>query len=297
MQRLALILLASALAGCRAPAPATAPATPARPAAPRSPLTLTYLGVAGWQLEAAGKVILLDPYFSRPDLAGPIQPDPAAIAARTPPRVDAIVIGHSHVDHVLDAPAIARATGAQLIGSASTARLARASGVPDGQIVTVRGGEDYQFDGFSIRVIPSLHSALDEKHTVGHDIVDGPRLPMGFEDYGEGGTFGYLVRLGGHEILLLSTANFIERELVGIHPDVAVVATGLRQEIYDYTCRLLGVLGQPPRVFTNHFDDWRAPPVDATPDPDVQAFVDEARACAPAVQVTIPGHFRPIVVP
>jgi len=98
---LALVL---AITACHA-----APATPTAPAPARAPLTLTYLGVAGWQLEADGHTLLLDPYFSRPDLDGPVVPDAAAIAARTPPRVDAILIGHSHVDHLLDAPTIARA--------------------------------------------------------------------------------------------------------------------------------------------------------------------------------------------
>ena len=94
----------------------------------------------------------------------------------------------------------------------------------------MRGGEDYQFDGWSVRVLPSLHSALDGKHTVGGALAGPPALPMGFADYAEGGTFAYLVRLGGHQILLLSTANFIERELAGLRPDVAIVATGLRAE-------------------------------------------------------------------
>ena len=38
--------------------------------------------------------------------------------------------------------------------------FARASGVPETQLVTVKGGEDFQFGGFSLRVIPSLHGVL-----------------------------------------------------------------------------------------------------------------------------------------
>lgn len=294
MHRLLLLSsLSLSLAACRAaPAPVTAAPPPAR-----APLTLTYLGVAGWQLEADGKVLLIDPYLSRPDLDGPIVPDAAAIAARTPARVDAILIGHSHVDHLLDAPTIARATGAQLIGSATTAAIARASGVPDDQLVPIRGGEDYQFDGWSVRVLPSLHSALDDKHTLGGALAGPPTLPLTFAGYPEGGTFAYLVRLGGHEILVLSTANYIERELVGLRPDVAIVATGLREEIYDYTCRLVRAVGAPARVYATHFDDWRAAPVDEPPSDDLRAFVAEVAGCAPATVTTIPRHFERMVVP
>jgi L-ascorbate metabolism protein UlaG (beta-lactamase superfamily) len=281
------LLLPVALAACAAHAP---PRGAASPVAARAPLALTYLGVAGWQIECAGKTILVDPYFSRPDLDGPIASDPQAVAAHAPKHADLIVIGHSHVDHLLDAPAVALATGAEILGSDSTARVALAAGVPADHVIPVKGGEDYAFDGFSVRVIPSLHSALGDKHVFGQPITVVP--PVRFEDYAEGGTFDYLVRVGGHEILVSSTANFIERELEGLHPDVAIIAPGLRQEIHDYTCRLMHVLGDPPVVYATHFDNWRGPPVDEPPDADTQAFVEEVRACAPATRVAIPRHFE-----
>lgn len=289
------LVLTLALAACRT----AAPPTPAPP--PRAPLVLTYLGVAGWQLESGGHTILIDPYLSRPALDGPMVSDPAAIAAHVPAKVDAILIGHSHVDHLLDAPTIARTTGATLIGSATTTAIARGGGVADAQLVTVAGGEDYQFDGFSVRVLPSLHSALDDKHDLDHllggSLREPPTLPMRWSDYPEGGTLAYLIRLGGHEVVVLSSANFIERELEGLRPDVAIVATGLRQEVYDYTCRLMTALSAPSRVYTNHFDDWRTAPVDEPPGEDLQAFVAEVRACAPSTEVTIPRHFAPMTVP
>lgn len=279
----------------------TRPGEPAPPAeagaAARAPIALTYLGVAGWQIDAGERTILADPYFSRPDLASLVAPDASAIVRRAPTLADLIVIGHSHVDHLLDAPSVALATGAQLLGSASTANVARASGVPADRIITVKGGEDYEMGGYSVRVIPSLHSALDGKHAFGGAISAAPKLPMRFAEYEEGGTFIYLVRIAGHQVLISSTANFIERELEGLRPDVAIIATGLRQEIYDYTCRLLRVLGYPPLVYASHFDNWRGPPEAAPPGEDLRAFVAEARRCAPRTRVVIPKHFERMLVP
>jgi L-ascorbate metabolism protein UlaG (beta-lactamase superfamily) len=40
----------------------------------------------------------------------------------------------------------------------------RAYGVPEQQLITVRGGDDYQFQGFSLKGVPSIHSTLDHKH-------------------------------------------------------------------------------------------------------------------------------------
>src|SRR5450432_2757910 len=75
--------------------------------APTRPIAVTYLGVARLQLEADAKVILTDPYFSRPANAdAPLVPDVAAISAHAPAHADLIVVGHSHYDHLLDAPTV-----------------------------------------------------------------------------------------------------------------------------------------------------------------------------------------------
>jgi L-ascorbate metabolism protein UlaG (beta-lactamase superfamily) len=299
MLRLTLLLIVSATACARSPAPPTPPrADRTTPTAPRPPLALTYLGVAGWQIDGGDVTVLVDPYFSRPALDGPIRPDPAAIAARAPARANLVLVGHSHVDHLLDAPEVARRTGAEILGSVSTARVALASGLPADRVIPVRGGEDYAFAaGLSVRVIPSLHSALDGKHFEGGvEIAAAPVLPMSFAEYADGGALAYLVRVAGREIFVLSTANFIEREIDGLRPDIAIVATGLRQEIHDYTCRLMRALGNPPLVYVNHFDDWRAPPTDVPPGDDLRAFVAEVARCAPATRVVIPRHFERMTV-
>ena len=270
----------------------------AAPQSTRAPVTLTYLGVAGWQIESGSATVLVDPYFSRPDLDKPIVPDGVAIAAHAPRHADAIVVGHSHVDHLLDAPSVALRTGAQLIGSVSTARFARASGVPADHVIAIEGGEDFEFGSFSIRAIPSLHSALDHKHGLrGRVLADPVTLPLTFDQFAEGGTFAYLIRIGGHAIVAFDTANFIERELVGLHPDIAIIAPGLRGEIHDYTCRLLHVLGDPPLVYATHFDDWRGPPVDLPDDGDLAAFAAEVSRCSPHTLLVVPKHFAPMTVP
>ncbi|HLL22659.1 MAG TPA: hypothetical protein VK427_11030, partial [Kofleriaceae bacterium] len=137
------------------------------------------------------------------------------------------------------------------------------------------------------------HSALDNKHVLGKDTIT-VIPPVTFDDYAAGGAFNYLVRVGGHEVFVQSTANFIENELTGIRPDIAIIATGLREEIHDYTCRLLHALGDPPVVYVTHFDNWRGPPVDEPPSEDMLKFIAEVRACSPATRVVVPKHFVPM---
>lgn len=290
------IIVPALLAACAGSAPTTTlptttlpTTTPARP----SPVALTYLGVAGWQIEAGGKIVLADPYLSRPlDPEAPLVPDTAAIAAHTPAHADLVIVGHSHHDHLLDAPTVALRTGAQLLGSVSTTRVGRASGLAEGDLITIKGGEDFEMDGYSIRVIASLHSAIGDKHIFGDVIRPDPHLPMSAASYQEGGTFAYLVRLAGHEILVLDTANFIEREVTGLRPDIAIIAPGLREHIHDYTCRLLHAIGDPPIVVATHFDNWTGPPIDEPPSPDLTKFADEVHRCAPHTRLIIPHHFE-----
>ena len=86
-------------------------------AAPRNGVRVTYLGTNGYQFEFKGRVLLVDPYFSRVDLlsvalGSRIQPDVSRIndglrrLASSSCRTDAILVTHGHFDHLLDVPVI-----------------------------------------------------------------------------------------------------------------------------------------------------------------------------------------------
>ncbi len=267
-----LIFLVLALTGC---------ASVPRATAARAPLTLTYFGVAGWSITDGQHTLLADPYFSRPADPFHSPPDEQAIAARAPAHADVIVVGHAHVDHGLDAPLIALKTGAVLVGSADLAVQARAQGLTADKLRVVSGGEELSLDGFSLRVIPSLHSRVGAEN--GEDVQ----------------TFAYDVRVAGHEVLVFDTANFIEPVLAGLHPDVVMVAPGLRERVPDYACRLMKALGEPALVLATHFDAWREPPQTPLTEEtkqDLAAFADELKRCSPNTQVTVPTPFEPFVV-
>jgi L-ascorbate metabolism protein UlaG (beta-lactamase superfamily) len=263
-------------------------------------MTLTYLGVAGWQLTDRDHVLLVDPYFSRVHVESGTQtlsPDAAAIEAHAPPRADVILVGHSHYDHLLDVPAIAERTGAAVVGTESTANVLRAAGVTDDRITVARGGESLRFGPFSIQVVRGLHSLTGQATG---SIPPGVRLPMGADAYAEGGTLQYLVHAEGRSILFIGTANFIEEDLRGIRPDIAVVAVGLREKIPDYSCRLMRTLGTPRLVFANHFDALWEPLGKKQMDIDEKAraslarFADEVHVCARSTKVIVPTHLQPI---
>lgn len=285
----------------------------------RSQVVLEYMGAAGWRVSDGQTIILIDPYLSRivgpsppgrslPRMAGDtrpvygwedtIAPDVAAIDARVP-RADFILVTHTHYDHVLDVPHIALKTGATVIGTVSTANVLRAYGVPEKQLITVRGGEDYEFGAFSVRVIPSLHSALDQKHYFSAETAPaGMKAPLTLRQiHPEGGTVAYLVRLRGHQILAFGGMNYIEREIAGLRPDVVLLgAAPSRKEIYDYTRRAMRALGFPPLVLPTHWDNFMVPYSASQEESSaaLQSFIDEVKAASPKTRVVVPKYFEPI---
>jgi len=284
---------------------------------------LTYLGTAGWEISDGATVILIDPYLSR--INGPRPPGPAAVVTPIPgdarplygmddiavpdvatidahiQRADFILVTHTHYDHVLDVPHLALRTRAAVVGTESTENVMRAYGVPEQTLITVRGGEDYEFGVFSVRVIPSIHSALDHKHYFSSDRAPaGMKAPLTLRQmHPEGGTLAYLIRFHGHEILAFGSMNYIEREMAGLRPDVVLVGAGAaRREIHDYTGRLMRALNFPSVVLPTHWDNFLAP-YGASEQPAIdalQSFVQEVTAASPKIQVIVPKHFEPITL-
>ena len=283
-------------------------------------VTLTYLGTAGWEITDGTTVILLDPYLSRLPLlpersslarassadrppidpSTELDPDTAAVD-RHIRRADFILLHHAHFDHILDAPYIARKTGATVIGHESSINVMRASGIPASRLITVRGGEDYSFGSVSIRVIPSIHSPLFQKHYFDSRIIPSTvRPPFTFGDLAEGGSLAFLIRIAGHQILTFGSMNYIEREVEGLRPDIVVMGAGeSRAEIYDYAGRLMRALGYPAVVLPTHWDNYFVP-FDAPQDESIarlQGFAREVRSASPRTQLIIPKYFVPIVIP
>jgi L-ascorbate metabolism protein UlaG (beta-lactamase superfamily) len=297
---LGLMLLLCACSQPPAARPAATTLTPYTAPSPRA--TLTYLGVAGFSLQSEGHTMLFDPYVTRRAIEDDdmtLVPDGKIIERYVPARADVIVVSHSHFDHVLDVPEIAHRTGAVIFGTSSTAELARASHVPERQIVSAEGGEELLFKVFRVRAVEALHSLTGQPNL---PIAPGPQLPLRVRDYQEGGTLQYWVRFGGHSLYFVGTANLIEERLLGIEADVAIVAVGLRDKVPDYTCRLLRALGLPELVIANHFDAWQEPlrpglmQLSAETRADLAAFEAEVHVCAPETRVITPEWLEPIAL-
>ncbi len=228
-----------------------------------------WLGTNGWEIAFGNKTILVDPWFARSDIGffagkfdpkAPLQVNETMINQHIT-RADQILIGHGHWDHISDVPFIQKKTGAQVIGTETHANIFRAFGVEEGKIVQVKGGEVMQFDGYTIEVFPGLHSlGPTKKFAVPGHRVAVPAMPTTVGDLPEGDSLIYLITIGGkYSIFLMSTANYIERAIAGIKPDVALVASIFASQIHDFTPRLLKALNNPKVILPTHWDNFERP--------------------------------------
>jgi L-ascorbate metabolism protein UlaG (beta-lactamase superfamily)/enamine deaminase RidA (YjgF/YER057c/UK114 family) len=291
------------------------PGMPTRPAPGDEPLQLTYFGTAGWRISDGEAVVLVDPYLSRlkygegghPDDVRPAfsredfaWSDTTLIDSHVT-EADFILCTHSHFDHLGDVPYIARKTGAKVVGHETATTILRAYGIPDEQLYTVKGGEDYQFENFSVRVVPGIHSALNEKHYYDsrrYDESSDLQAPLRINQFIEGGSLNFLARFHRHSVLAMGSMNFIEREFQGLQPDVLIAGiNGSRLGLYDYDRRLLTSTGYPPVVVPTHWDNFRFPygfSQEENFQRNIVPFVEAARVISPGSTVITPLHLETI---
>jgi L-ascorbate metabolism protein UlaG (beta-lactamase superfamily) len=126
-------------------------------------LRYRWLGAAGIELEFRGGRILIDPYLSRFPLR-------YAVFGRPSPRTDliarhfsparAVLVSHSHFDHLADVPAVCRELGAVAYGSPNTGVILRAHGIPAEQIRTVQAGDSSAVGPFEVRFFSGEHGRM-----------------------------------------------------------------------------------------------------------------------------------------
>ena len=184
---------------------------------------------------------------------------------------------HSHYDHAMDSPEVARRTGAQLVGSESTANIGRGVGLPDGQIRVVNPGEPMDFGAFTVTAIPSQHFP----HGMAMGEITAPLVPpAGAMEYLEGGSFSLLFEHPAGALLVQGSAGWQPGALAGRRADVVLLGIGglgSRDEAYreDYWREVVGAVG-PRCVIPIHWDDFTLP-------------LDEPLAASPLLLDDVPG--------
>lgn len=229
-------------------------------------LEVQWLGVSGYRITYAGVSLFVDPYVSRVPLRALLlgrvaMPDDALIDRyiSAPGPVAGVLVGHTHFDHAVDAPAIARRFATIAYGSSSLAQLMHLHGL-GGLAREVIPHKPYELGPFVVRFVPSRHSKLlfgrrvpmDGELTCDHLHALSPRA------YRCGQVWGIRIEVAGVSLYHQGSADLDEGELGDEPVDVFLAGVAGRSFTPRYWERILPRL-DPRVVVPTHYDDFFAP--------------------------------------
>ena len=202
-------------------------------------LTVRHTGTATLVFSDGETTWMTDGWFSRPGifalLFGRIAPDPGAIerglARNEIDDLAAVFPLHSHYDHAMDAPEVARRTGALLLGSESTANIARGWGLPEEQIRVVGDREVVRLGRFRITAIESRHFEFPDprvrERALSDPAITEPLVPPARAlDYRVGTVYVLHVDHPRGSFLVVGSAGYVEDALVGFDADTIFLGIG-----------------------------------------------------------------------
>jgi len=233
-------------------------------------LEVEWLGVSGYRMTYEGISLFVDPYLSRVPLRALLLrrralPDPAQLDRWVDPGgavggdVAGVLVGHTHFDHAVDAPAIARRFRAPAYGSASLVALMRLHGL-GGLAVEVEPYRRYELGPFVVSFTPSAHSKL----------LLGRRVPFDGElscdhlhglspgAYRCGQVWGIRIEVAGTSFYHQGSANLLDAALRDEPVDVFLAGVAGRSVTPRYWQRVLPRL-DPRVVVPTHYDDFFKP--------------------------------------
>ncbi len=238
------------------------------PTAPGASVSLTFLGVSTILISDGETALLTDGFFTRPSLAkvalGKVEPDREtiveALESADIDTLEAVIVVHSHYDHSMDAPEVARRTGALLVGSESTANVGRGWGLPEERLRVPASGEPIRFGDFTVTLIQSKH--FPHGQAMG-EITEPLVPPARAMAYQEGGSWSVHVGHPLGNLLIHSSAGWIPGALDGYQAHVALLGIGLlgtRDEAYrqEYLREVVEAVGAQ-WVVPIHYDDFTRP--------------------------------------
>ncbi len=238
----------------------------ARPLDLPAGLELEWLGVSGYRMSYEGSTVFIDPYVSRVPLGAvlrrtPSLPDPAMVDRyiRASGGVVGVLVGHTHFDHAVDAPAIAKRFGCRAYGSASLVKLMAAHGLAE-QAVEVEPHRTYELGPFVVSFTPSLHSKL----ILGLAVPFAGELTCEHLDaltpgaYKCGQVWGIQIDVAGKTFYHQGSANLIDDAVRARGVDYFLAGVAGRGFTERYWERILRRL-EPQTVVPTHYDDFFRP--------------------------------------
>lgn len=198
-------------------------------------LSARFMGVTTILLQDGECSVMVDGFFSRPGLTSLVtglRPSPerieGALRRAGVVHLDALFVAHAHHDHAMDAPDVARVTGAVLVGSASVQKIAEGRPTPPERVVVIeRDRQTFEVGRFLITAVRSPHSPpLPFLPAIGGEIEQPLETPAPLRAYREGDSFSYLIEHPSGRVLVHTAAGFQKNQYKGLQADVVLLSAG-----------------------------------------------------------------------
>jgi len=170
---------------------------------PTGTLAITWLGHSAFAIRTpGGKIVLFDPWYTG---------NPSFPAGREPKAADLILVSHGHSDHITDAAAVAKQTGATVVAIFEITSWLGAKGVT--RLEGMNKGGTIHTHGLTITLTDARHSSS-------------------FDDTYLGEAAGFVVGLENGQTIYFAgdTSLFGDMKLIAelYHPDIAFLPIGDR---------------------------------------------------------------------
>ncbi|MBN1335156.1 MAG: MBL fold metallo-hydrolase [Deltaproteobacteria bacterium] len=251
-------------------------------------LRATWFGAASVLLDDGRTRLLLDPFVTRPGmlrvgLGFPLRPDGVGVERwldRLGARgTAAVLVSHSHYDHLLDAAVFARKADAILVGSESTANVGRGAGLPDDRIRVAQPWTPMQFGAFEVTFLPSEHApALLGRVPYPGAIPIPLRTPAPARAFRMGAVHGIRVRHPAGSLVHLASAQVGSGTFRDTSAHTVLLALAGRASTERLLEAVVDALGAR-RVIPIHWDDL---------------FRSLARSLRPLPSVGLAGFFEDV---
>ena len=164
-------------------------------------MKITFYGQNSLHIQISDKHILVDPFIS----GNPLSKDKVNINTL---KADYILLTHAHQDHVLDAEAIAKNTGATIVSNYEIAMHYQVKGI---KVHPMNHGGSWQFDFGKVKYVNAIHTST-------------------FADGSNGGNPGGFVIEGEHKNIYIAgdTALTMDMKLIPMTTklDLAILPIG-----------------------------------------------------------------------
>ena len=121
-----------------------------------SSLSITWLGHASFSLRTpSGKIVLFDPWYTG---------NPSFPEGKKPTKADVILISHGHSDHITDAAATAKATGAAVVGIWEVTSWLGSKGVQN--LEPMNKGGTVEVKGLRVTMTEACHSSSFDENGI-----------------------------------------------------------------------------------------------------------------------------------